>query len=145
MNLFCHNSPIGENGYNTEEMKMVNETRKIFDLEEIGVAVTCVRLPVLRAHCEAINLEFAEPMPEAKVEEILHAAPGVTILDDRKLNRSPQPLDATGTDDIYVGRIRQDISRPDGRGIELFVAGDQILKGAALNAVQIAERVAADL
>lgn len=144
MNLFCHNSPIGAEGYNTEEMKMVNETRKIFGSKRIRVTATCVRVPVLRAHCEAINLEFSKPMTEREVLRILKKAPGVQILDDRKANRSPQPLDATGQGEIFVGRIRRDLSQPSGKGIELFVAGDQILKGAALNAVQIAEIVAAE-
>lgn len=138
-NLFSHNSAIGENGYNVEEMKMVHETRKIFADPEIRITATCVRVPVLRAHCEAVNLEFTEPMPEARVREILASAPGVQILDDRAKNRSPQPLDATGQGDVLVGRIRQDISQPDQRGIDFFIAGDQLLKGAALNAVQIAE------
>ncbi|MFW5858245.1 MAG: aspartate-semialdehyde dehydrogenase [Planctomycetota bacterium] len=142
MNLFCHNSDIEANGYNTEELKMVNETRKIFGKKSIRVTATCVRVPVLRAHCESINLQFAEPMPEKEVVKILKKAPGVTLLDDRKKNRSPQPRDATGQDEIFVGRIRQDLSQPKDKGIELFVAGDQILKGAALNAVQIAELVA---
>ncbi len=139
MNLFSHDSAIGENGYNKEENKMVNETRKIFRDENIGVTATCVRVPVLRAHCEAINLEFEKPMTEREVVEILSDAPGVSILDDREKNRSPQPVDASGQYDVLVGRIRQDISRTDGRGIDLWVAGDQLLKGAALNAVQIAE------
>lgn len=139
MNLFCHNAPIGDNGYNEEEMKMVNETRKIFNCPEIMVGVTCVRLPVMRAHCESINLQFEKPIDEKEVVKILESAPGVKILDDREKNRSPQPVDATGQGDIFVGRIRNDISQPDGCGIELFVAGDQILKGAALNAVQVAE------
>jgi len=138
MNLFSHNSPIGENGYNSEEMKMVNETRKIFNAPEMAISATCVRVPVMRAHCEAVWLEFAQPMSEARAVEILRQAPGVRILDDRKANRSPQPLDASGQGDILVGRIREDISLP-GRGISMFVAGDQLLKGAALNAVQIAE------
>ncbi len=138
-NLFCHDSPIGANGYNAEEMKMVNETRKIFGAPEIMITATCVRVPVLRAHCEAINLEFTNPISEAEVVRLLAAAPGVKILDDRERNRSPQPLDASGQDEVFVGRIRRDISQPDGRGIDLFVAGDQLLKGAALNAVQIAE------
>ena len=93
----------------------------------------------MRAHCEAINLEFAEPTDEAKVREILSGAPGVRIVDDREANHFPMPIEATDQDDVLVGRIRQDISQPDGRGIEMFVAGDQIRKGAALNAVQIAE------
>lgn len=139
MNLFCHNSKIGENGYNNEEMKMVNETRKIFGAPGIQIAATCVRIPVMRAHCESINLEFTNPMTEEDVVKLLEAAPGVKVLDDREKNRSPQPLDASGEYDVYVGRIRQDISQPGGNGIELFVAGDQLLKGAALNAVQCAE------
>ncbi|MBN1257481.1 MAG: aspartate-semialdehyde dehydrogenase [Planctomycetes bacterium] len=143
MNLFSHNSKIGKEGYNTEEMKMVLETRKIFKDSKIRVAATCVRVPTLRAHCESINLEFSKPMPEKEVVKILRKAPGVQILDDRDKNRSPQPLDATGQGDVFVGRIRQDISQPNKKGIEIFIAGDQILKGAALNAVQIAELVAA--
>jgi aspartate-semialdehyde dehydrogenase len=139
MNLFSHDSAIGENGYNKEENKMVNETRKIFRDDTLGVTATCVRVPVLRAHCEAVNLEFETPITEREVVEILSDAPGVTILDDRATNRSPQPVDASGQYDVLVGRIRQDISRTDGRGIDLWIAGDQLLKGAALNAVQIAE------
>ncbi len=139
MNLFSHNSKIGPNGYNEEEMKMVNETRKIFNCPEILVGVTCVRIPVMRAHCESINIEFENPITEQEVIEILSKAPGVTILDDREKNRSPQPLDATGQGNIIVGRIRSDVSQPKGTGIEMFVSGDQILKGAALNAVQVAE------
>jgi aspartate-semialdehyde dehydrogenase len=141
MNLFCHNSEIGANGYNTEEMKMTNETRKIFHASRMRIAATCVRLPVMRAHCEAINLEFSKPMSEKRVASILKKAKGVKIIDDRKKNRSPQPIDATGMDEVFVGRIREDISVPGGRGIALWVAGDQILKGAALNAVQVAELV----
>lgn len=139
MNLFCHNSPIGDNGYNQEEMKMTNETRKIFKAPEMMVMATCVRVPVMRAHCEAINLEFEKPIDEKEVVKILETAPGVKILDDRDKNRSPQPVDATGQGDIIVGRIREDISVAAKKGIAMFVAGDQILKGAALNAVQVAE------
>ncbi|MHC4872521.1 MAG: aspartate-semialdehyde dehydrogenase [Planctomycetota bacterium] len=139
MNLFCHNSPIGDNGYNQEEMKMTNETRKIFNAPDMLVMATCVRIPVMRAHCEAINIEFENPMSEDEVVKVLENAPGVKILDDRKTNRSPQPIDATGQGDIFVGRIREDISCPDKKGITMFVSGDQILKGAALNAVQVAE------
>ncbi len=140
-NLFSHNSPMGDNGYNEEEMKMVNETRKIFDCPEIQITCTCIRVGVFRAHCESINLEFAEPITPDEVREILSTAPGVTVMDDRENNRFPMPIDATGNDDIYVGRIRQDISLADGRGIHLWVAGDQLRKGAALNAVQIAEEL----
>jgi aspartate-semialdehyde dehydrogenase len=138
MNCFPHNSSLAENGYNGEEVKMTKETRKIFGAPEMMIAATCVRIPVMRAHCEAITLEFTNPMSSEEAAAILAKAPGVKILDDRKHNRSPQPLDAAGQDDVLVGRIREDISLP-GRGLMLWVSGDQILKGAALNAVQIAE------
>jgi len=138
-NLFSHNSDIGENGYNTEENKMVNETRKMFHDDSILISATCVRVPVLRAHSEALNLTFTEPIREEQVREILSTARGVRIVDDRRRNYFPMPLDASEQDDVLVGRIRRDISQPDGRGIDMFVAGDQLLKGAALNAVQIAE------
>ena len=138
MNLFSHNAGLVDNGYNGEEIKMTLETRKIFGAPEMMIAATCVRVPVLRAHSEAITLEFTNPMSPEEARKILEGAPGVTVLDDRSKNRSPQPADAAGMDEVFVGRIREDISLP-GRGLMLFVAGDQILKGAALNAVQIAE------
>ena len=138
-NVFSHNSETGPDGYNLEERKMILETRKIFHCEEILVTATCVRVPVMRAHTESINLQFSRPMSEEKAREILAEAPGVKIVDDRERSYFPMPLDATDQDDILVGRIRSDLSQPDGCGIELFVSGDQIRKGAALNAVQIAE------
>jgi len=138
-NLFSHNSEIGDDGYNLEERKMVLETQKIFHAPKMLITATCVRVPVMRAHSEAINIEFSKPIGEGEVREILAAADGVKIVDDRAANRFPMPIDASGQDDVLVGRIRQDISRPDGRGIDMFVAGDQLRKGAALNAVQIAE------
>ena len=138
-NVFCHDSEVGPNGYNLEEMKMLLETRKIFHAPELLVTATCVRVPVMRAHSESINLEFTEPITEDEVREILAAAPGVRVVDDRQKSYFPMPLDASGQDDILVGRIRGDMSQPGGTGIEMFVSGDQIRKGAALNAVQIAE------
>jgi len=138
-NVFCHDSEIGPNGYNVEEMKMLLETRKIFHAPEILVTATCVRVPVLRAHSEAINIEFTQPITEGEARDILTAAPGVRVVDDREKNYFPMPLDASGQDDVLVGRIRGDMSQPGGTGIEMFVSGDQIRKGAALNAVQIAE------
>ena len=140
-NVFSHNSKLMDNGYNEEEMKMVKETRKIFDCDNIAITCTCIRIPVMRAHCESINLEFTNPITPDEVRKLLKNAPGVCLLDDRANNRFPMPLDATGHDDIYVGRIRQDESLPNNRGINLWVAGDQIRKGAALNAVQIAEKL----
>src|SRR3954470_23614615 len=139
--LFCHNTKIGEEGYNEEEMKMVKETRKIFNEPKIMVTATCVRVPIPRAHSESINLEFERPMTPQQVREILSKAPGVKIVDDVAANHFPMPLEASGQDEVLVGRIRQDISREDGRGIEIFVAGDQVRKGAATNAVQIAEKL----
>ncbi len=140
-NLFSHNTKVAENGYNEEENKMVNETRKIFGDPRIMVSATCIRVPVPRAHSESINLEFERPITPEQVREILSKAPGVKIVDDRENNHFPMPLEASGQDDVFVGRIRQDISRDDGRGIDLFVSGDQVRKGAATNAVQIAERL----
>ncbi|NOX57956.1 MAG: aspartate-semialdehyde dehydrogenase [Planctomycetes bacterium] len=138
-NLFSHNSDVGDNGYNTEEMKMVDETRKMFHTDDIQITATCVRVPVMRAHSESINLQFTNPITPDEVRNILRKAPGVRIVDQREPQCYPMPIDASGGNDVLVGRIRQDISQPDGCGIDMFVSGDQLLKGAALNAVQIAE------
>jgi aspartate-semialdehyde dehydrogenase len=139
-NLFSHNTAIDpETGYNDEETKVIRETRKIFEDERIAVGVTCVRVPVLRAHSEAITFECENPITEDEVRAILVAAPGVKIVDDRVRNHFPMPVDASGQDDVLVGRIRQDLSDPTGHSIAMFVAADQLLKGAALNAIQIAE------
>ena len=140
-NVFSHNSALEANGYNEEEMKMVKETRKIFNCPNIAITCTCIRVPVMRAHCESINLEFTDPITPDQVRSLLSTAPGVSLIDDRKNNRFPMPIDATGQDNVFVGRIRQDESIADNRGINLWVAGDQIRKGAALNAVQIAEKL----
>ncbi|TVU55201.1 MAG: aspartate-semialdehyde dehydrogenase [Arthrospira sp. PLM2.Bin9] len=136
-NLFPHNSPINDLGYCEEEMKMINETRKIFGDEKLRVSATCVRVPVLRAHSEAINLEFEQPFDVAKARDVLSQAPGVKLVEDWQANYFPMPIDATGCDPVLVGRIRQDLSHPC--GLELWLCGDQVRKGAALNAVQIAE------
>lgn len=136
-NLFPHNSPLNEEGYCQEEMKMVNETRKIFGVPNLKVKATCIRVPVLRAHSEAVTLEFDEPFSVELAKDILTQAPGVTVVEDWERNYFPMPMDASGKDDVLVGRIRRDISNPC--GLELWLCGDQIRKGAALNAVQIAE------
>jgi aspartate-semialdehyde dehydrogenase len=139
-NLFSHNTAIDpETGYNDEETKVIKETRKIFEDERIAVGVTCVRVPVLRAHCEAITFECERPITEDEVRAILARAPGVKIVDDRANNYFPMPVDASGQDDVLVGRIRKDLSDPTGHSILMFVSADQLLKGAALNAIQIAE------
>ena len=139
-NLFSHNSKIDpSNGYNEEEIKVMRETHKIFGDSSIRVAATCVRVPVLRAHSIAINFECERPITPAQVRDIMATAPGVKVVDDVERNYFPMPKDASGQDPILVGRIREDVSDPSGRSIAMFVAGDQLLKGAALNAVQIAE------
>jgi len=136
-NLFLHNSPLQANGYCEEELKMLNETRKIMNLPGLRLSATCVRVPVLRAHSEAVNIEFEEPFPVAEARALLAAAPGVELLENFETNRFPMPTDVTGRDPVAVGRIRQDLSNPN--ALELWLCGDQIRKGAALNAVQIAE------
>ena len=136
-NLFLHNSPMQSNSYCEEEMKMVNETRKILGDPQLSLTATCVRVPVLRAHSESVNIEFIKPFPVKEAYAILESASGVEILEDLENNRFPMPQDVNGRDPISVGRIRQDISNPN--ALELWLCGDQIRKGAALNAVQIAE------
>ena len=136
-NLFLHNSPLQSNSYCEEEMKMVHETRKIMGLPQLRFTATCVRVPVLRAHSEAVNVEFTEPFPVTEARELLAAAPGVELLEDPASNRFPMPTDVTGRDPVVVGRIRQDISEE--KALEFWLCGDQIRKGAALNAIQIAE------
>lgn len=136
-NLFPHNSPMTENGYCEEEVKIMQETKKIFDKPDLDISATCVRVPTLRAHCESINVEFETGTTVQDIYAILDNTHGVKIFEDRALNRWPMPIDAAEKDDILVGRIRQDHSRAN--TFELWVSGDQIRKGAALNAVQIAE------
>jgi len=138
-NLFSHDSEVGVDGYNQEERKLLLESRKILGLPGLRISATCVRVPVARAHAEAIHAEFERPVTESEARAALAAAPGLAIVDDRAANRFPMPLDASGRDEVLVGRVREDASLPG--GIALFLAGDQIRKGAALNAVQIAERL----
>ena len=143
-NVFSHNTKVDpETGYNEEETKVMQETRKIFGEPDLRVTATCVRVPVLRAHCIALNIECEEPLSVAEARAILAAAPGVRLVDDMERNYFPMPHDASGQDEVLVGRIRRDVSDPTGRTLALFVAGDQLRKGAALNAVQIAERLLA--
>jgi aspartate-semialdehyde dehydrogenase len=139
-NVFSHNTRIDPaSGYNEEEVKVREEARKIFGEPDMRVAATCIRVPVLRAHSVSITFECTRPIAEEEVRRLIAEAPGVKLVDDRERNYFPMPRDASGGDAILAGRIRQDISDPSGRSISLFVAGDQLLKGAALNAVQIAE------
>jgi aspartate-semialdehyde dehydrogenase len=138
-NVFSHNSAIGDDGYNLEEQKVIVETRKILDEPALQIAPTCMRVPVLRAHTESLSIEFEQPITEDQARRVLADAPGVRVVDDRSRNHFPMPLDATGQDAVLVGRIRTDPSVPGDRGLQLIGCGDQLRKGAALNAVQIAE------
>ncbi len=138
-NLFSHNTKIDETGYNEEERKMVYESRKIMHDPDMKISATCVRVPVVRAHSESVNVEFApgqRPTLEA-VRQALGSFPGVVVVDDRERNHFPMPIEASGRDEVLVGRLRYDLSNDD--AIDLFLSGDQILKGAALNGIQIAE------
>ncbi|MGB3495341.1 MAG: aspartate-semialdehyde dehydrogenase [Elainellaceae cyanobacterium] len=136
-NLFPHDSPLDDQGYCQEEMKMVNETRKIFGDSSLKIKATCIRVPVLRAHSEAVTLEFDTPFELNTARQALQQAPGVKFLENWEQNYFPMPIDASGQDAVLVGRVRRDISNPC--GLELWLSGDQIRKGAALNAIQIAE------
>jgi len=139
-NVFSHNTQVAENGYNEEENKVVEEMRKMFHAPDLPIVPTCIRVPVLRAHSESIVLELAAPMSPEAARVLLARSPGIKIVDDPAANHFPMPLEASGDLDVHVGRIRRDLSNPN--GLALFVAGDQLLKGAAWNAVQIAEELA---
>ncbi len=138
-NLFSHNTKVAENGYNEEENKVIEEMRKMFHAPDLPILPTCIRVPVLRAHSEAVTLELEAPMSPEEAREILRRSPGIKIVDDPAANHFPMPLEASGDLDVHVGRIRRDLTNPN--GLALFVAGDQLLKGAAWNAVQIAEEL----
>ncbi len=141
-NVLPEIGPARENGYTEEEMKMVNESRKILGLPDLALSATCVRVPVFFCHSEAAHLFFREPLSADKAREILRKAPGVKVLDDMKEHIYPMPLLGAGDDDTLVGRIREDLSAPN--GLALFIVSDNLRKGAATNAVQIAELLARD-
>ena len=136
-NLIPHIDIFQENGYTREEMKMVLETRKIMSISELPVSATCVRVPVLRAHSEAIWVETETKISEVRARELFVQAPGIQLVDERKPAGYPVPWEASETFDTYVGRVREDLSHP--RGLTFWCVADQLYKGAALNAIQIAE------
>ncbi len=136
-NLIPQIDVFTESGYTKEELKMVNETKKIMGDESIRVSATTVRVPVLRGHSESVNVETARKITAAQVKELLKNAPGVVLVDEPENKKYPLPIVAAGTDPVYVGRIREDLSIEN--GINLWVVSDNLRKGAALNAVQIAE------
>jgi len=128
-----------DNGYTKEEWKLVEETRKIMHADEIAISTTCVRVPVFTGHSMAVNIEFSQPMSPEEARRILAQAPGVKVIDDPVISLYPQPWSATGTDEVFVGRIRRDESHPN--GLVMWIVADNLRKGAALNAVQIAEEM----
>ena len=136
-NLLPHVDSFLESGYTREEMKMQNEGRKIMHLPEFCASVTCVRVPVYRAHSVAVYAEFERPVSVERAREVLAKAPGIELVDEPQSNRYPMPLNVTGKDNCQVGRVRVDCALEN--GLSFWVSGDQLLKGAALNAVQIAE------
>ena len=136
-NLIPRIDTFAENDYTKEEWKMVKETQKILNRTDIGITATCVRVPVLRSHCESINIETEDKLTVRQVKDILGKAPGIVVVDDPTGDRYPMPLDSSDKDEVLVGRIREDLTIKN--GINLWLAGDQIRKGAATNAVQIAE------
>ena len=138
-NVLPHVEEFLENGYTTEEMKMQNETRKILHAPDLKVSTTCVRVPVMISHSEAVNIEFTDPISPGEVREILSDAPGVRVVDDPQSNVYPMPIQAEGEDDVFVGRIRKDIALDN--GIAMWLSCDNLRKGAALNAIQIAEEM----
>jgi aspartate-semialdehyde dehydrogenase len=145
-NLFSHDTSVDPtSGSNEEEIKVGQELRKIMQTPELRVSVTCIRVPVLRAHAIALNLEFERAVTPETARELLRESQGVQIVDDVERNHFPMPVEASGQGNVLVGRIRRDSSDPSGHSLSMFVAGDQLLKGAALNAVQIAERLRSSL
>ncbi len=132
-----------QTGDNGEETKIRQELQKLLEAPDLRVGVTCVRVPVLRAHSVALTLELARAMTPEEALAVLRRAPGVRVVHDPAANRFPMPQDAAGRDEVLVGRVRRDPGGPSGRSLALFVAGDQLLKGAALNAIQIAEQLLA--
>ena len=140
-NVLPHVEEFLENGYTTEEMKMQNETRKILHAPDLKVSTTCVRVPVMVSHAEAINVEFTDPISPGEVREILSTMPGVRVVDDPQANVYPMPVQSEGEDDVFVGRIRKDISLDN--GIAMWLTCDNLRKGAAVHAIQIAEEMLA--
>ena len=136
-NLFSHDSKVREDGFTEEEYKMIQETRKIFKAPALQLIPTTIRVPILRAHSESVVAEFEKPLSEEAARKVLANAPGVKVIDEREANYFPMPIEAAGQDYVLVGRIRKDPTAKN--GLAFFVSGDQLRKGAALNAVQIAE------
>ncbi len=140
LNLFPEIGGYKGDGLYSEERKMIDETRKIFGSPDLAISATCVRVPVEIAHSEAIHIELEDPMSPEEAREVLRSAPGLVVIDEPRESQYPTPLEVAGKDPVYVGRIRTDPSHP--RGLAMWVVGDNLRKGAALNAIQVFELVA---
>ena len=140
-NVIPHIDRFLDDGYTNEERKMMQESRKIMHAPDIAISATCVRVPVYVSHSAAVHVEFERPMSPGEAREVLEAAPGVTVQDDPAKAEYPMPWDVTGTDDVFVGRIRRDVSHPN--GLVMWAVSDNLRKGAALNSIQIAEELVA--
>jgi aspartate-semialdehyde dehydrogenase len=136
-NVIPHIDVFRENLYTKEEMKMVDETRKIMEIPDLPVTATCVRIPVYYAHSESVNIETEKKLKREDVIKLMEDFPGITVVDDPAKDKYPMPIEAEGKDDVFVGRIREDESVPN--GINIWIVSDNLRKGAALNAIQIAE------
>lgn len=139
MNCIPHCDTFLDNGYTKEEMKMVNESRKILDLPNLKITATAVRVPVVGGHSESVNIQFKKPFELKQIREVLENSPGITVMDNPSRNEYPHPLFAKGKNDVFIGRIRKDESVEN--GLNLWIVADNLRKGAATNAVQIAERI----
>ena len=140
-NCFVHNSPLSEELYNTEEMKLINETRKIFNIPDLKITATCIRVPTIRSHCESVNIQFKNEINYEQIKELLGQDPNVVLVDDKKDSNFPDTICSTNKNEVYIGHIRPDFSLPKNKGWNFWISGDQILRGAAYNAVKILEKV----
>ena len=140
-NCFVHNSPLSEELYNTEEMKLINETKKIFNLPDLKITATCIRVPTIRSHCESINLQFKNEITCEQIKNLLSKDSNVVLVDDKENSNFPDTICSTNKNEVYVGHIRPDFSLPKNIGWNFWISGDQILRGAAFNAVKILEKV----
>ena len=136
-NCFIHNSPLTENHYNTEEMKLINETRKIFNLDDLRLTATCIRVPTVRSHCESVNIEFKKPITYEEIVRLLKDDKNVVLLDDKNNCIFPDTIISSNKNEVYIGHIRPDYSLPENIGWNFWISGDQLLRGAAYNAVEI--------
>ena len=140
-NCFVHNSPLSEELYNTEEMKLINETRKIFNIPDLKITATCIRVPTIRSHCESVNIQFKNEINYEQIKELLGQDPNVVLVDDKKDSNFPDTICSTNKNEVYIGHIRPDFSLPKNKGWNFWISGDQILRGAAYNAFEIYKKL----